>query len=185
MKKAIFLDRDGTINKEVDILRNIKQLRILPGAARAIKAFNNLGYLVVIVTNQPVIARGWLTEKEVDAIHGVLIKRLMKNDAKIDAIYYCPHHPHATIKKYRLVCRCRKPNIGMIQKALTAFNINPRKSFMIGDMSWDIIAGKKAGLRTILVKTGYGGKDGKASALPDFIAKNLMEALEIIKKNEK
>ena len=91
--KAVFLDRDGTINKEVDVLRDLKQLKILPRAAEAIKKINQLGYLAIIITNQPVIARGWLTEKEVDHIHAVLINRLAKKGAKIDAVYYCPHHP--------------------------------------------------------------------------------------------
>ncbi len=182
VNRAVFLDRDGVINREVDVLRSIKQLRLLPNAARAIKKINNLGFLAVIVTNQPVIARGWLTEKEVEEIHAVLGKRLKIGGAKIDAIYSCPHHPNANLKKYRMECSCRKPNTGLIKKAAKELNINLKKSFMVGDRTADILAGKRAGLKTILVKTGYAGKDGRYQVNPDFTAKNLLEAGEIIKK---
>lgn len=184
LSKAVFLDRDGTINKEVDVLRDVKQLRILSGAAKAIKLINNLGFLAIIITNQPVIARGWLTEKEVDAIHGILVRRLNKKGAKIDAVYYCPHHPNANLKKYRLICKCRKPCVGMIKEAVKQLKVNSKRSFLIGDSTGDILAGKRAGLKTILVKTGYGGKDGKYKTAPDFIAKNLTEAVRIIQKND-
>lgn len=183
--KAVFLDRDGTINREVDVLRYIKQLRILPGVDRAIKLINKLGFLAIVVTNQPVIARGWRTEKEVDEIHAVLISRLAKKGAKIDAIFYCPHHPNANLKKYRVHCRCRKPNAGMIMKAAKKFGINLRKSFMIGDMTQDILSGKRAGAKTILLKTGFAGKDKKYKAKPNFIAKDLKEAAQIIKRYAK
>lgn len=182
MTKAVFLDRDGVINREVDVLRSVKQLKLLPGAARAVEKINKSGFLAVIITNQPVIARGWLTEKEVDAIHAVLIKRLGTKNAKIDGIYYCPHHPNANLKKYRLKCSCRKPGTGLIKKAAKELNINLKKSFMVGDRTPDILAGKRAGLTTILVKTGYAGKDGKHKVAPDFTADNLMGAANIIKK---
>ena len=178
--KAVFLDRDGTINKEVDNLCDVRDLRILPGVAGAIKKLNNLGFLTIIITNQPVVSRGWLTEKEINEIHAVLIKRLGKRGAKIDAVYFCPHHPDAQVKKYRLHCKCRKPNIGMIQKAVKRFKIDMRKSFMVGDSTRDILAGKRAKLTTILVKTGYKGKDGKYNVKPDFLAKNLNGAVRII-----
>lgn len=182
MNKAVFLDRDGVINKEVDVLRDLKQLRLLPGVARVIRQLNKLGFLIIVVTNQPVIARGWLTEEEVDDIHNVLIKRLSQKGAQIDAIYYCPHHPNANLKKYRRRCQCRKPNIGLIKKAVKKFKINIKKSFMIGDSTADILAGQRAGLQTILVETGYAGKDGKYNIKPNFIIKNLSEAIKIIKK---
>ncbi|MDO8469642.1 MAG: HAD family hydrolase [bacterium] len=183
--KAVFLDRDGTINREVNVLRDVRQLRLLPGAAKAIKKLNQLRLLVVVITNQPVIARGWLTEKEVEYIHDVLIRRLAKRGAKIDAIYYCPHHPNANLKKYRIRCRCRKPGIGMIQKAVREFGIDPRASWVIGDSGRDVAAGKKAGVRTILVATGYGGKDIDYGAKPDFVARNLQAAVRIITRHAK
>lgn len=181
--RAVFLDRDGTINKEVDNLRRIKDLKILPGAGTAIKKLNDLGLLVVVVTNQPVISRGWITEKGLDRIHAVLIKELGKKGAKLDAIYYCPHHIKAQVKKYRVLCSCRKPEIGMILKASKKFGIDLKKSFMVGDSTRDILAGKKAKMKTILVKTGYAGKDGKYNVKPDFVAKNLLAAATIIKKH--
>lgn len=182
MKPAVFLDRDGVINKEIDVLKNIRELRILPNVAEAIKAMNKLGFLVIVVTNQPVVARGWLSEKQLDEIHAVLLYRLGEKGARIDATYYCPHHPDANLVKYRVKCRCRKPNIGMIKTATADFDIDLKKSFMIGDSTRDILAGRRAGLKTILVETGYGGKDGKYDVKPDFIAKNLLAAVKIIKK---
>lgn len=184
-QRAVFLDRDGTINREVDVLSDVKDLRLLPQAAEAIRKLNRLGFLVIIITNQPVIARGWLTEKEVDEVHALLLRRLKNRGAKIDAVYYCPHHPEANLKKYRIRCRCRKPNIGMIKKAIRRFNINYRKSFLVGDSTRDILAGKKAGLTTILVKTGYAGKDGKYEVKSDFTVRNLLDAVRVIKRYEK
>lgn len=178
--RAVFLDRDGVINREVDVLRDVRQLKILPGVGQAIKKINQLGFLAIIITNQPVIARGWLNEKEVDAIHAVLVRRLNKKGAKIDAIYYCPHHPNANLKKYRLLCQCRKPNIGMIKEAVRQFKIDVKSSFFVGDTTGDILAGKRAKLKTILVRTGYAGQDGKYEVKSDFTAKNLMEAVKII-----
>lgn len=182
MAKAVFLDRDGVINREVDVLRSVKQLKLLPGVAGAIKKINKLGFLAVIITNQPVIARGWLTEKEVDEIHAVLIKRLNKKGANIDAIYYCPHHPNANLKKYRRVCSCRKPAPGMLIKAMKEWKVGRKRSFMIGDHAWDIMAGEAAGLKTILVKSNRPVDPKYAYIKPDFTAKNLAGAVVIIKK---
>lgn len=176
------MDRDGTIVYEVDNLKNVQQLRLLPGVARAIGAINKMGFLAVIVTNQPVIARGWIDEKGVDDIHAVLVERLGQKRAKIDAIYYCPHHPDANIKKYRVLCNCRKPDIGMIVRAAKELGITMSGSYMVGDRTADILAGKRAKLRTILVQTGYAGKDGKHTVRPDHIVKDLSGAVAIIKK---
>lgn len=179
--RAAFLDRDGTINREVDNLRDVRQLRLLPGAAEAVKKLNREGFLVIVVTNQPVIARGWLTEQELERIHDVLLARLAKRGARIDAIYYCPHHPEANLQRYRVRCRCRKPNIGLFKKASRDFKIAlNKKSYMVGDHSRDILTGKRAGLTAILVKTGYKGKDGKYAADPDFEAKSLTDAVSYI-----
>lgn len=182
-RKAVFLDRDGTIIKQVELMHSVEELHLLPGTAGAISALNKLGFLVVIVTNQPVVARGIVGPKEIDRIHAVLIERLNGKGAKVDAVYFCPHHPEATRPEYRLHCGCRKPEPGMILKGLKKLNINPKKSFMIGDALIDVVSGKKAGLKTILVKTGPGHarldekyKDVKA----DFTVKNLMQAVKAI-----
>ena len=185
MKKAVFLDRDGTIIQEKDNLKNVRQLKLLPGAAQAIKTLNKTGFLVIIITNQPVVARGWITENHLKKIHDILLERLQKSGASVDGVYYCPHHPEANLKKYRKKCNCRKPNIGLIKKAARKFSVSLKGSFIVGDSTRDILAGNRAGLKAILVKTGYAGKDGKYKAKPDFIVKNLKEAVKIIKDNAK
>lgn len=185
MKKAVFLDRDGTINREVDNLRNVSQLRFLSGVARAIARLNKLGYLVIVITNQPVVARGWITEKELDKIHAVIIRRLGLKNANIDAIYYCPHHPNANVRKYRMECKCRKPNTGLVRQAIKRFSIDPSRSFMIGDTMPDIVMGKRAKLTTMLIRTAKTPNDRGYKAEPDFSPKNLEEAVRIIKKHAK
>ncbi|MFA6354741.1 MAG: HAD family hydrolase [Candidatus Paceibacterota bacterium] len=181
-RKAVFLDRDGTIIHHVELMHRVADLKFFPQTASAIKSLNRLGFLVVVITNQPVIARGIITPKEVDAIHAVLIERLNKKGARIDAVYFCPHHPNADLKKYRLKCRCRKPAPGLILKALKEFNINPKKSFMIGDSVIDIVAGHKAKLKTILVKTGPGHARDKefVDIKPNFTSENLLAAVKIV-----
>src|SRR5207245_801321 len=109
--KAVFIDRDGTTNVEVDNLRYVSQLEILPGVAEGIRKLRAMGYLIVVITNQPVVARGWITERELQEIHAELLKRLQNEKAKIDKIYYCPHHPNGNLEKYRKVCLCRKPEL--------------------------------------------------------------------------
>jgi D,D-heptose 1,7-bisphosphate phosphatase len=180
-RPAIFLDRDGTIIHQVELLHKFSQMRLFADAAKSIKIFNDLGYLVVIITNQPVVARGVMTPKEVENIHMLLSERLRKRGARIDAFYFCPHHPKANIKKYRVVCDCRKPAPGMILKATKEHTIDLKKSFLIGDSTQDVAAGNRARVKTILLKTGHGGKDpwqyaGKA----DFTSKDLSGAARII-----
>jgi len=183
-RHVVFLDRDGTINREVDVLHDVKQLRLLPGAAGAVAALNRLGYLTVIATNQAVIARGWRTEEEVNDIHRELVRRVAKHGGHFDAIHLCPHHPNANLKRYRKNCQCRKPGIGMIRTAAKLLGIRlDRKSYFVGDHTRDILAGKRAGLTTILVETGYAGKDKHHDVQPDFVARNLAAAVKIIKKH--
>ncbi len=182
-RPAVFLDRDGTIIKQVELLHKVSEIKLLPKAAQAIRELNLLGHLTVILTNQPVVARGIIAPKEVDEIHAVLIGRLQKGGAKIDAVYFCPHHPEATLKKYRMRCKCRKPEIGMILAAAKKHGINLKKSFIVGDSTQDILAGNRAKLKTILVKTGHGGKDPwQYEGKPDFVVKNLSEAVRVVKK---
>ena len=167
----------------IELLHKVSDVKLLPGAAQAIRELNRLGYVTVIVTNQPVVARGISTPKEVDAIHAVLMGRLKKGGAAIDAVYFCPHHPEATLKKYRMKCKCRKPEIGMILQAAKKYGIDLTKSFMVGDSTRDMQAGNRAKLKTILVKTGKGGKDvWQFESKPDFVVKNLSGAVRVIKK---
>ncbi|OGK31855.1 hypothetical protein A3I50_01660 [Candidatus Roizmanbacteria bacterium RIFCSPLOWO2_02_FULL_37_9] len=179
-KKAIFLDRDGVINREVDNLKSINQLRLLPYVSQAIKKFNQSGFLVIVITNQPVIARGWIDEIELQNIHKELVNRLKKRGAKIDAIYYCPHHPNANLAKYRKDCKDRKPNIGLIKKTAKDFNISLSDSFLIGDSTRDIQTAHNAKIKSVLVLTGHQGKDKRFDAKPDKIAPNLVKAVQVV-----
>ena len=180
MKKAVFLDRDGVIIREVDHIRSVKQLRLLPGAAKAIKKLNRSGFSVVIVCNQAAVAKNICSEEQAWEIHRAMISRLKKRGALIDGAYYCFHHPYAVLAKYLLQCQCRKPGTGLIKKAARELDIALDKSFLVGDKTSDILAGKRAGLKTILVKTGYAGKDGLHKVKPDFTARNLGAVVNIL-----
>lgn len=180
--KVVFIDRDGTINKEVDNLRRVEDLRLLPNVAAAIRLLNKKKFVVIVISNQPVIAHGWLTEKKLKVIHQVIANRLKRKKAILDAIYYCPHHPDATILKYRKDCPDRKPKTGLLQKAGKEFHISLENAFLIGDSTIDIKTAMNAGIRPILVKTGYGGKDGKFDVKAEYIAENLLDAAQYITK---
>ena len=158
-RRCIFLDRDGVINREVGHLTNINDFELLPGAAAAIKSLNDAGFLVICVTNQPVIARGEITENELSIIHMKMEALLGKEGAYLDAIYHCPHHPDAGFKgevsSLKIQCQCRKPQPGMLSTAIKDFGIDVSKSWIIGDHSRDINAGKAIGVKTILVGSDY------------------------------
>ena len=154
-QKAIFLDRDGVINKYVGFLRNIDEFELLEGVSEAIKRINDSGYLAIVVTNQPVIARGEVTYEELTEIHHKMETLLGQDGAYLDEIYYCPHHPHkgyeGEVPELKIECECRKPKPGMLLQAAKDFNIDLEKSWMVGDSDTDIEAGKNAGCQTFLV----------------------------------
>lgn len=189
-QKAIFLDRDGTIvyhTKRRHVLRP-RQLRLLPGVAKAISLMNELGFLVIVVTNQPTVSYGVITLKGMERLHDNLTKRLKRKGAHVHGVYFCPHHPASKIPQWGIVCKCRKPEPGMILEALKDHNIDPKKSFMIGDALIDVVAGKRAGVKAIQVKTGPGHT--RLDKLyhrtkPDFVVKNLTEAARIIKNKSR
>ncbi len=168
-QKAVFLDRDGTINKYVGFLRNIDEFELLPGVAEAIRNINDSGYLSIVATNQPVIARGEVTEQELNQIHNKMETELGEEGAYLDAIYYCPHHPHkgyaGEIPELKVECECRKPKPGMLLRAAKDYNIDLSESWMIGDGENDILAGKAAGCKTVLIGEGEYGQDQTASSL--------------------
>lgn len=155
-QKAIFLDRDGVINKYVGFLTDINDFELEDGVTDAIKKINESEYLAIVVTNQPVIARGEVTYEELNAIHNKMETLLGKKGAYLDAIYYCPHHPHkgydGEIPELKIECNCRKPKPGMLIRAAEEFNIDLSKSWMIGDGENDVIAGTAAGCQTIRIK---------------------------------
>lgn len=154
-QKAIFLDRDGIINKHVGFLRNIDEFELIDGVADAIKIINERGYLAIVITNQPVIARGEVTLEELQEIHNKMETLLGQHGAYVDAIYFCPHHPHKGYEgerpEYKIECDCRKPKPGMLQKAAERFNIDLSKSFMIGDSDNDVEAGRSAGCQVAYI----------------------------------
>ena len=172
-QKAVFLDRDGTINKYVGFLRNIDDFELLPDVAKAVKKINASGYLAIVVTNQPVIARGEVTREQLQEIHYKMETLLGAEGAYLDAIYYCPHHPHkgyeGEISELKIDCPCRKPKPGMLLKAAEDFNIDLSQSWMIGDGENDIKAGMAAGCKTALIGNGEYGQDMTVPSLLDFV----------------
>lgn len=172
-QKAIFLDRDGTINKYVGFLRNINQFELIEGVSEAIKKINALGYLAIVVTNQPVIARGEVSFEELDEIHNKMETLLGKDGAYLDAIYYCPHHPDKGYEgersELKVECDCRKPKPGMLLQASKDFNIDLSQSWMVGDGENDIKAGKNAGCRTALIGNSSYGQTVTTTSLGEFV----------------
>ncbi len=153
-KRAVFLDRDGTINRLVGYVNHPSRLRLLPGSAEAIARLNRLGIPAVVITNQSGVARGMFPEETVRETHRLLEKKLARKGAKLDGMYYCPHHPDAGKEPRR--CRCRKPAGGLVRRAARDLGLDPSRSFMVGDTPADILLGKNVGARSILVMTGYG-----------------------------
>jgi histidinol-phosphate phosphatase family protein len=188
-QRAVFLDRDGTIIPDKDCLRNADELELLPGAAEAVHALNLAGWRAVVVTNQPVIAKGFCDKAELQRIHNKLESLLGLEHAFLDRIYFCPHHPEKGFAgerpELKIDCDCRKPKIGMVKKAVADLNIDLSQSWFVGDTTTDVQTAKNAGVKSILLKTGFGGKDAKHAAQPDFIAENLAAAVKIILNQEK
>lgn len=171
-QKAVFMDRDGTINKYVGFLKDIDNFELIDGVSEAIKKINKFGYLAIVVTNQPVIARGEVSLEELEQIHNKMETLLGKEGAYLYAIYYCPHHPNKGYKgeriEYKIDCECRKPRPGMLLKAVKDFNIDLSQSWMIGDSKNDIKAGIAAGCKTALIGKGKFGQNMTVSSLSEF-----------------
>ena len=184
MKKAIFLDRDGTINVEKDYIYKSEDLVFEEGTIEALKTFKNLGYILIVVSNQSGIARGYFTEEDLNIFNNNMNEILKKNGVEITEFYCCPHHPDG-IGEYKKVCECRKPNNKMIEDAIKKYNIAREKSYMIGDKTSDIGAGLKSNLKTVLVKTGYGLKDmEKIDKNETLVCENLKDFSEILKREK-
>lgn len=185
MPIGLFLDRDGTINEEVEFLSSPRDVRLIPGAARVIREANVLGFKVIVITNQSGIARGLFTEQDFHAVNDELFRLLRLEGAAVDALYYCPHHPDGE-PPYRLDCECRKPRTGMLRRAADELGIDLSRSFVIGDRLSDLQAGIAAGASSILVLTGYGAAQ-RSSIDPQsikitYIAKDIADAFEEIKR---
>ncbi len=184
MNKVVFLDRDGTINVEVDYLHKKEDFKFEENADKAIKIINDLGYKVIVVTNQSGIARGYYTENDLKTLHVYLDEELKKIGAKVDAYYYCPHHPNAKLDEYKIDCECRKPEIGMFMEAAKDFSIDFSNSIIVGDKISDLEAGVRLGMKTVLVETGHGAEEKDKIYFKTDICKNLYEfALILNEKN--
>jgi histidinol-phosphate phosphatase family protein len=186
---VVFLDRDGVIIKHVPDIHRMEDVDIFSFSPEAVRMLNKLHLLVIVVTNQPQVAKGYLTEEDLKKINQKIVGDLKKNGAKIDAVYYCPHHPDKGFpgerQEYKVECSCRKPKIGMIEEAAKRFDADLSKSFIVGDSTMDIKTGenvkqKYSGFKTILVKTGLGGKDGRYLVNEDFVVENLLDAAKLI-----
>ncbi len=184
-RPAFFLDRDGTLIREVGYLSRIEQVEILPEAIRAVQLINQAGAAAVVVTNQSGVARGFLGESQLEGIHQHLLAAFSRGGAHLDAFYYCPHHPHAEQLRYRIDCSCRKPAPGMLRAAARDLNLDLTRSIMLGDTLRDVEAGRRAGCRTVLVRTGKGmfeevqleDPETPAPARPDHIAANVLQGV--------
>lgn len=184
LQRCIFLDRDGTVNRYVGLISKEEQLELEEHAAEAIKLINESGYLAIVVTNQPVVARGMCSVEQVNCIHRKLQVLLGEEGAYLDDIVFCPHHPDKGYPEenpeYKIPCSCRKPSTGMIDQMVDRYHIDRSASYMVGDSTMDIQTGLNGGLKTILLHTGMAGKDGKYSVTADMEADDLLIAIKKI-----
>lgn len=185
-QKCVFLDRDGTVNQYRGLVSSPEQLELEESAAEAIKKLNRSGFLTIVVTNQPVVARGLCSTEDVERIHDKLKTLLGQQGSYLDAILFCPHHPDRGYPEenpdYKIHCHCRKPDIGMLEECVRRYHIDLSRSWMAGDTTMDIQTGKNAGTRTALVLTGEAGKDGRYDVTPDVTGTNLLDTVEQILK---
>jgi D,D-heptose 1,7-bisphosphate phosphatase len=182
--RAVFLDRDGTINEEVNRVTEPSQFRLIPGVGNAIRKLNRAGYAVVVVTNQPVLARGDCSETTFAEITNRMETQLGQAGAYLDAIYYCPHHPHKGFPgerpELKFECSCRKPATGLIDAACRDLNLDPGASWLIGDSEIDMKTALRAGIRSILVETGRAGRSELADCVPDYRFRALADAVDFL-----
>jgi len=187
-RPAVFLDRDGTINHDTGYLSLASQFELLPNAAAAIRAINLADYHVIVVTNQSAVARGKCTLAQLQHVHEEMTRQLGKLGAFLDDIRFCPHHPDRNIDgidEFLVDCDCRKPKPGMIIDAARQIHVDLRRSWLVGDTTVDIMTAKNAGIRSILVGTGYGGSDARYDVKPDHTCPQLRDAVAIILGQDK
>ncbi len=185
MNRAVFIDRDGTISEEVGYINHPSRFRLFPHSAAAIKLLNDADWLAILVTNQAGVARGYFAEDMIHKVHALLELDLEKDDARLDAIYYCAHHPSVGELPYRFDCDCRKPKPGLIVRAAKEFSVDLDRSWMIGDRYSDIELARNAGVSSAFVLSGYGRGEWEHQRTewkhePDLVAENLLEAVRSI-----
>jgi D-glycero-D-manno-heptose 1,7-bisphosphate phosphatase len=186
--RAIFIDRDGTLNEDIGYVSTPEQLILYPWASEAVRLINNSNYKAIVITNQSGIARGLYTEATLEAIHSRMFEQLARAGARIDDVYYCPHHPEAGGSRYRITCDCRKPNAGMLEAAAREHNIDLARSFVIGDKASDMKLADNVGARAALVMTGYGRETlahpDRWPCKPAIVAENLLDAVRQVLDSE-
>lgn len=181
--RAVFLDRDGTLIEDVGYLERTGRIAMYPWSIDAIRVLNRAGLRVVVTTNQAGVARGYFTEALVDEIHRHIDSRVAQGGARIDAYYYCPHHPDGTVEAYRRQCDCRKPGRGLVDRAVQDLGVDPTQSFVVGDRRLDVQLARAVGARAVLVRTGYGVTEEAQGLVADAVADNLMDAAGWILRN--
>jgi len=185
LEKAVFLDRDGTIIEQMGYINHFSRIKIFPFAFQAIRLFRKANFKIIVVTNQAGVAKGYLTESMLKEMHERMLAEFERQGAKIDRLYYCPHHPREGKGNYKKDCQCRKPKTGMIDKAVQEFNIDPNKSIVIGDRDSDMEMAHRAGIRSAFVLTGYGVGEyvihkGALPVKPTFIFNDILQAAQTI-----
>ena len=189
-RRAVFIDRDGTISEEVGYVNHVSRYRVFPYAAEAVRALRDAGWLAILVTNQAGVARGYFREELITEVHAVLARELERGGARLDAVYYCPHHPTVGAPPYRQTCDCRKPRPGLIRRAADDLRIDTAASWMVGDRYGDIELARNAGLRSAFVLSGFGLGEWEHQRphwthQPDLVADDLLAAVrEILKREE-
>ena len=183
--RAVFIDRDGTISEEVGYINHPSRFRLFPYAAAAIKQLNQNDWLAIVITNQAGVARGYFSEDMVQTVHAAMTREIENGDARIDAVYYCAHHPSVGEPPYRYDCDCRKPKPGLVSRAAADFDIDLGESWMVGDRYSDIELARNAGVRSMFVMSGYGRGEWEHQRAgwteqPDLVAENLLDAVHLI-----
>jgi D-glycero-D-manno-heptose 1,7-bisphosphate phosphatase len=184
-RPAVFMDRDGTLSHEVGYVNHVSRFRLYPWAVDAVRLANRSGFVAVVVTNQAGVARGYFPETVIHEVHASLAASMAAGNARLDGIYFCPHHPSAGEPPYRKDCNCRKPRPGLVDRAVADLDIDLPRSFVIGDRLGDLELAWRVGARGVLVKSGYGLGELTYHAptwprQPDLVAENLLEAVERI-----
>ena len=190
MNAAVFLDRDGVLNEDVHLLTRADQVRVFESVPRALRLLREAGFKLVVISNQTVVARGMITEEEVVRLQAQMERLIAEaGGPALDGFYFCPHHPNATLTAYRVVCQCRKPQAGLLRRAAQEQNLDLKSSFMVGDRPSDVIAGMRAGCRTVQVRTGRHweppietGEPPGEPVRPEYICADLQAAAEWILK---
>jgi D-glycero-D-manno-heptose 1,7-bisphosphate phosphatase len=187
LRRAIFIDRDGTLSEEVGYVNHPSRFRLFPYAAEALKMLHEDGWLAIVITNQAGVARGYFSEAMLQTVHELMASQLKAAGTGVDAIYYCAHHPSAGDLPYRSECDCRKPKPGLINRAAHDFNIDLKRSWMIGDRYSDVELAHNAGVRSTLVMSGYGRGEWEHQRQnwkhqPDMTAEDLVDAIRKLRK---